>query len=370
MNSTPELVLHELHERLGARFTTINGVEAVGDYGDVPAEHAALGQSAGILDLSFRGRISLAGEDRVRFLHGQVTNDVERLRAREGCYAALVTAKGKIQADLNLYRLPDELLLDFEPGLSATVSQRLEKYLVADDVQIVDVAPLYGLLSVQGPRAADAVRRLALFPEVPAGPFHSVCITDATLGELHLMNQPRLNHAGFDFFVPVAALGAVAERLLAAAAALGGRACGWQALETARIEAGIPRFGVDMDGTHFPLECGIEARAVSYTKGCYVGQEVLNRIHSFGHVTRELRGLWLADDLPALPAKGDKLFHAGKEAGSVTSAVASPMLHANVALGCVRREANRIGTVLMLHGAAGESPVRIVELPFRPPGGA
>jgi len=119
-----------------------------------------------------------------------------------------------------------------------------------------------------------------------------------------------------------------------------------------------------MDETNIPLECGIESRAVSYQKGCYIGQEIINRIHSVGHVTRELRGLWLADDLKILPARGDKLFFNAKEAGQVTSAVKSPKLNAAIALGYVRREASQIGNELTLRTASGESPVKIAELPF------
>ena len=157
----------------------------------------------------------------------------------------------------------------------------------------------------------------------------------------------------------------MAGKLIAAAKQIGGRACGWQAFETARIEAGIPRFGADMDETNLPLECGIENRAVSYNKGCYIGQEVINRVHSFGHVNKELRGLRLADPkCNSLPQSGDKLFHNGKEIGYITSAVKSPALKANIALGYVRREANQIGTELMLRTVAGESLVKIVELPF------
>ena len=151
--------------------------------------------------------------------------------------------------------------------------------------------------------------------------------------------------------------------MIAAAKQIGGRAVGWQAFETARIEAGIPRFGADMDETNIPLECGIESRAIVYNKGCYIGQEVINRIHSVGHVNRELRSLRLANDLKTLPQKHDKLFHAGKEVGYVTSAVKSPTF-GNIALGYVRREANQIGNKLMLRTALGESPAKIVELPF------
>ncbi len=405
MNPATSLPLREFHQSLGANFASLNGAEIVADYGDAPAEHAALRQTAGVLDLSFRSRLCLTGADRVRFLHGQITNDVKRLRPGEGCYAAVVTAKGKMQSDLNVFALPDELLLDFEPGLTAAVTARLEKYLVADDVQVVDVAPHYGLLSVQGPQAEPVVRAVGLFAEIPAKEFSSVEITDATLGTIYLMNQPRLflplpatqergegrgegqsqnnptspprpspplmggeavfpTGSGFDFFVPTAALGAVADKLIAAAKAVGGCACGSTAFEIARIEAGIPRFGADMDETNIPLECGIEARAVSYQKGCYIGQEVINRIHSIGHVNRELRGLRLPEEPNTLPAKGDKLFHAGKEVGHVTSAVHSPMLNATIALGYVRREVNKVGTELSLQSSGGECGATIVALPF------
>ena len=409
-------------------------METVNDYGDWPAEHAALRQSAGVLDFSFRSRICLTGTDRVRFLHGQVTNDVKKLRVGEGCYAALTTNKGKMESDLNIFCLADELLLDFEPGLTEKISQRLGKFIVADDVQIVDVAPHYGLLSVQGPKAIDVISALGLFGwgerprepilangqhgssvasphRLPTKSLASVKFSDATLGEIYLANHARLSSSplptkrgegqgegqnpassprpsppfhggegenilsGFDLFVPNTSLGAVADKLIAAAKQIGGRACGWQAFETARTEAGIPRFGVDMDETNLPLECGIESRAVVYNKGCYIGQEVINRIHSFGHVNRELRGLRLAENLKSLPQRGDKLFRDGKEIGYVTSAVKSPVLNAlvapklqseggNIALGYVRREANQIGNELILQTAAGESPAKIVELPF------
>jgi folate-binding protein YgfZ len=369
------LLLHEFHHGLGARFAELDGAEIVADYGGWRAEHAALRESAGVIDLSFRSRICLVGADRIRFLHGQVTNDVKKLRVGEGCYAAITTAKGKMESDLSIFNLTGELLLDFEPGLTQKISARLEKFIVADDVQIVDAAPHYCLLSVQGPKALEIIRALDLSSEIPAKEFSSVKISDATLGEIYLANNPRLGASGFDLFVPNNSLGAVADKLIAAAKSFGGRATGWTAFETARIEAGIPRFGTDMDGTNIPLGCGIESRAVSYNKGCYIGQEVINRIHSIGHVTRELCGLRLADDLKILPVRGEKLFFNGKEIGFVTSAVKSPSLNAlvapklqseggNIALGYVRREVNQIGNELSLRSAAVESPAKIVELPF------
>lgn len=359
------LRLVDFHRDLGGRFTEINGLEAVADYGDTAAEHLALGETAGVLDLSFRGRLCLTGADRVRFLHGQVTNDIKRLAIGEGCYAALVTAKGRMQSDLNIYALRDELLLDFEPGLAHAVAERLRHYIVADDVEVIDVAPHYGLLSVQGPRAGEVLAQLGIFPGLPAKPLSFVRVEDGTLGELYAAAQARSGSAGFDLFVPAGALGAVAERLVGAARSVGGRACGWQALEVARIEAGLPRYGLDMDETNLPQECGIESRALNYHKGCYIGQEVLNRIHTIGHVNRQLCGMELEGDFEALPQKGDRLFVGDREAGALSSVTRSPKWKRTVGLGYVRREFSGIGTGLTLRRREKESVARVVGLPFQ-----
>lgn len=347
------LPLHELHHALGATFITVNGAEVVADYGDATAERSALRNTVGVLDLSCRSRLCLVGADRVKFLHGQVTNDVQRLRIGEGCYAALVNAKGKMHSDLNLYRLADELLLDFEMGYTTAVTQRLEKYIITDDVQVLDAAPHYGLFSILGPRAAEAITQLGLPWELPAKPLGFSAHQDATLGQLYLMRRAS---SGFDLFIPTASLGAVFDKLVAAAKSLGGRACGWHALETARIEAGLPRFGQDMDETNLPPEAGIESRAISYSKGCYIGQEVIARIRTYGQVAKTLRLLRLSADLTPLPARGDPLVADGKEVGHLTSVIPGH------ALGYVRKEHNAPGTQLTLRTAAGDCLVTVAEL--------
>src|SRR5438105_6514234 len=178
------------------------------------------------------------------------------------------------------------------------------------------------------------------------------------------MNLPRVGTSGFDLFVPTATLGAVADKLIIAVKSAGGRACGWQALELARIEAGIPRFGEDMDETNLAPEAGIEQRAISYTKGCYIGQEVISRIRAYGQVAKALRGLRLDPSDAMLPQKGDKLFHGDKEVGYITSSTESPLLQRKIALGYVRREHNEIGTELIIHAVEHRITARIVPLPF------
>jgi folate-binding protein YgfZ len=346
---------HEFHQAAGAVFGEVNGQEVVLHYGDWLAEYAALREGAGILDLSFRSRLCVVGADAQRFLNGQVTNNVRDLQIGEGCYAALVSAKGKLHSDLNIYRLENEMLLDFEPGLSESVTQRLEKFVIAEDAQVIDAATSYGLLSVQGPKSTEVVGVLSPQFSVPTKAMSVTKLEDAAFGEIYVAARSH----GLDLFVLAAAMKDVAVRLLTG----GARLCGWQALETVRVEAGVPRFGADMDETNLAPEA-LDTRAISYAKGCYIGQEVIARIRTYGQVAKSLRGLRVGGEGQEAPAKRTKLFFGEKEVGSITSAVWSPTLRAVIALGYVRREANQIGTELELRTPGGKVPARIVDMPF------
>jgi folate-binding protein YgfZ len=355
------LPLHAFHQAAGAVFGEVNGQEVVAHYGDWLAEYAALREGAGVLDLSFRGRLCVVGADAQRFLNGQVTNNVKDLQMGEGCYAALVSAKGRLHSDLNIYRLENEMLLDFEPGLSESVAQRLEKFVIAEDAQVIDAAAPYGLLSVQGPKAAEVVGALSPQFARPSKAMGVTKLEEAAFGEIYVAAMSRLQSQGLDLFVPAAAMKGTAKRLLAQ----GGHLCGWQALETARIEAGLPRFGADMDETNLAPEA-LDTRAISYAKGCYIGQEVIARIRTYGQVAKSLRGLRLGGEAKDAPAKGAKLFLGEKEVGSITSAMWSPALGAVIALGYVRREANKMGTELEMRTPGGKITAHIVDVPFKP----
>ncbi|MBN8249497.1 MAG: aminomethyltransferase family protein [Verrucomicrobia bacterium] len=361
------LRLHEVHAALGARFSELSGMEVVADYGDPAAEHAALGAAVGVCDLGFRGRLCLTGADRVRLLNGQVTNDVRALAVGRGCAAAFCTPKGRLVADVAILALAEELLLDFEPGLTAALIERLEHHIVAEDVQVVDVAPHYGLLTFQGPGTGTLLQRLELFPGIPEPKFAVSAASDPTLGDLYLVNRPRAGAPGADLFVPVDSQEAVLDHAAAAARDLGGCLVGFEALDLARFEAGIPRFPVDMDESHLPPEAGLDREAISYSKGCYTGQETIARIRTYGQVTKSLRGLRFPDGARQPPAKGDPLFHNGRQVGQVTSARLSPRHGALLAMAYVRREANTPGTELQWRTAGGEVPVQVVALPFTSP---
>jgi folate-binding protein YgfZ len=353
------LPLHEFHRAAGAVFDGVNGQEVVAHYGDWLAEYETLRAGAGVLDLSFRGRLCVLGTDAQAFLNGQVTNNVKDLKIGEGGYAALVSAKGKLQSDLNIYRLENELLLDCEPGFSEAVAQRLEKFIIAEDAQVLDVASQYGLWSVQGSKAAALVASLSPNFIIPPKASAWTKVEEKAGEDIYLTSMSRLRSQGLDLFVPASAMQDMAARLLER----GGRLCGWQALETARLEAGVPRFGADMDETNLAPEA-LDTRAISYSKGCYIGQEVIARVRTYGQVAKALRGLRLGGGEKETPARGAKLFLGDKEVGSITSAVWSPALRANIALGYVRREANQTGTELEMRADAGKISARIVDVPF------
>lgn len=357
------LFLHDFLAARGAVFDELNGQQIVRSFGPVEGEYLALTQGAALLDLSFRSRICVLGSDREKFIHGQVTNDVARLKVGQGCYGALINAKGRLQSDLFIYKLREELLLDFEPGLTQTVLDRLEKYVIAEEAQLVDVSEPYGLLSVQGPRAKEVLEASRLFEILPEAELSWVSKA-LPEGEVYVVQNARLKTSGYDLFVPSAALERTASALETAIKSAGGLWAGFEASEIVRIENGIPRFGVDMTESNLAPEAEIQTRAISYSKGCYIGQEVIARIRTYGQVAKALRLLRLPDELVRLPQSGTKLLRDGKEVGYLTSSTLSPRHGAKVALGYVRKEVNTPGETLKL--ADGEGLVQVIGIPGQP----
>jgi len=311
----------------------------------VEQEYNALTEGAGWLDQSDRSRLCLLGADRARFLHGQVTNDINGLGEFTGCYAALVNAKGKMESDLFAYRLADEILLDFEPGLTTAVQARLERYVIAEDVEIADVAPHFGLLTVQGPQAEAVLTKLGL--PAPTEP-QTVAQTE---DEIYIVHQPRLGTDGFDLFIPIDAMNAWRERLATIAPR-----CQMPAFEKARVLATIPQFGVDLTTDNFPPEGGLETRAISYAKGCYIGQEIIARIRTYGKVNKVLRGL----SLEGAAAIGDPVLHEGTPVGTLSSVCHEP----SAALAIIKRTACESGTVLSVDTKNGSVSAQVATLPF------
>ena len=328
----------------GAEFGELSGIKVVQNYGNLFSEHRYLTHTVALVDLTSRGAMAALGDDRVKYINGQVTNEVMRLRPGQGCYAALVNVRAKMQSDLNIYRLEDELILDFEPGQFEVVKTRLEKNIVSDQVELVDVSPHFGLLSLQGPRTCDLIESLGF--SWPVEPLSHIKVLTPNMGEWFLMHNSRFGSIGCDLYIPIEYLSVAAEYIFKRTVELDGGLAGWQATEISRIESGIPRFGSEMDQGTLPPEANIQDRAISYSKGCYIGQEIIARIRTYGRVNRTLVGFRFDKTLAESIVPGSLLEDdSGKVVAKVTSIANSPNL-GFLGLGLVRRTHSEIGVVL------------------------
>jgi len=305
--------------------------------------YAAVRHAAGFIDRSDRGRIVVSGADRGSYLHGLLTNDTTALRAGQGCYAAYLTAQGRMIADVLVYELGDVILLTLEGGVKDAVMAKLDQFIFSEDVQLGDVTATFAQVAVVGPQSAEAVATalgtiaadaLAALPE------HGNVRVDWRGGAAIVTRITDIGEPGFDVYVERAQ----AAALTSALTANGAVEMDEPTAETLRIETGVPRFGRDMDEETIPLEAGIESRAISFTKGCYVGQEVIIRVLHRGHgrVARKLVGLTI--DGSDVPQRGARITSGDREIGEVTSSTMSPALQRPIALGYVHRDFVEPGT--------------------------
>src|SRR5918996_6590494 len=276
---------------------------------ELDGQYRALREGAGIVDRSERGKLRVSGTEAANYLQGQLTNDLEALSPGEGCYAALLDRKGHMRADLRVLRLGDEeLWLDTEEIATDTVVRHLETYKIGRDVEIGNVTPEHALLSVIGPAAAEVTGAGPLAPE------HAHRELD--LGGVRC--RAVAADAGIDLIVPRPDANALLTFLLETDAV----EVTESAAEILRVESGRPRFGAEMTEATIPAEAGIDERAVSFTKGCYIGQETVARLHHRGKPNRHLRGLRL--ERPA--ERGDEIRLGGRALGSIGTARVSPAL--------------------------------------------
>jgi folate-binding protein YgfZ len=287
-----------------------------------------------------------------------LSNDVKSLEPGQGVYATLLDVKGRIVADLRLYSEPDQILVETDVDLLQKAMRALERYIIMDDVTLERLR--WWGLAVQGPRSRALVGSLE--GELPPLPEFGHLRGGYSGMPLHIVRASSTGEEGYELWMTQEAESETAkalwERVLAHASGLGALPCGTEALEMLRIEAGIPRYGDDLGEDTLPLEAGL-LNALSFTKGCYVGQEIVERARSRGHVNWKLVGV--AVDSVAPPSPGEKAMLEGREVGEVTSACFSPSLHRSIALAYVRREASEPGVRLTL--ASGSAAV-VRELPF------
>ena len=313
---------------------------------DIRADaYRALVDGVALVDRSERGKLALTGAEAKAFLHGQVTNDIEGLEPGSGCYAAFLTHKGKMLGDLRVLDTGDELLLDCERVALQELFTMIRRYKLGRDVELHKRTLERGLLSLIGPGA----RAAAGAPDLPA--------TEHAHRAADLAGAPVLLVAT-DLGVDVLCDSADTERIAAGLTAAGALPVAESEADVRRVETGRPRYGVDLDDSVIPQEAGLNERAVSFTKGCYVGQETVARLFYRGKPNRHLRGLRLS----APAASGTPLRLGEREVGRLGSVASSPV-HGPIALALVRREAEP-GTTLGV-GDDGAVTATVVDLPFQ-----
>ena len=292
-----------------------------------------------LFDLSARVKLRLTGSDRVRFLNGQVTNDVRKANANLSMAACVLSAKGKMDALIFIGAGEDDLLVDADPELQATLAARLDRYLIADDVVIEDVTENFALFHLTG--------------ETPP-----VLPNDA-----HWRRGKRFGIAGWDLFVPAAEHERTRHSL-----ATEEPICDAAEAERWRIEEGVPRWGRELTPQIIPVEANLAGDAIDYAKGCYIGQEVISRMRMSGQTNKRLCGLVSVEGAALAPEMRLFTIESGKEVGRLTSATRSDRLGKEIALGYVKRGANEVGTRLHARTADGTTTavgVEVGELPFR-----
>jgi tRNA-modifying protein YgfZ len=317
-------------------------------------EHAALGAIAP------RAQIGVGGKDRAAYLQGLLTHDILALTAGTGCYAAWLTPQGRMLTDMHVFESGDMILLDVPADQLQPTLQRLDQFLFSEDVQLADLAGTLRGVWVHGPEAASVVEA------VVHGVDGLVAWTEYRNGRAEfggnsavVARVDQLGVPGFCIYVAPREETALIEALQRA----GARVVNAAALEAARIEAGYPLFGIDMTEDTIPLEAGIEQRAISFTKGCYVGQEIIIRVlhRGQGRVARRLMALRVDGEVPA---RGAKLFAGAREVGVVTSAAYSPS-HGAIALGYLHRDFTAPGMAVEVEHEGARSAATVIESPVR-----
>ena len=328
---------------------------------DGEAEYRLLRERAGLFDYSTQALIECRGVDRADFLQRLLTNDVKHLAPSTGCAAALLTPSAKLLAELVVLVDTEAcwLLCDFTRA--EVVVETLTRYRFSEDVTFTNHERRFAVLAVQGPRTFDWLSRLAGVPiALPASGDHGV----VRLGEVpvRIIRHALIGEAGALCVVETAVVEAVWEAFVRAAPADGVGLVGWQALNTARLEAGVPWFGIDMDDTNLLPETGLERIVVSDTKGCYVGQEIIARLATYGSTSKRLMRLRLEGE--AIPEPGDRLVRGTDDVGWVTSAAHSPRWGRPIAMGYVKRGADDVGTAVDVMRGALRRPATVLALPL------
>ena len=337
---------------LGASVGEYRGATTALRFDDLEAELEALHVACAVYDLGYRAKLSVTGSDRVRWLNGMVTNNVRDLTPGRGVYAFLLNPQGHILGDLYAYNRGESIVVDTDQSQAEKMLATFDHYIIMDDVEVTNVGDHMTALGISGPNARQVMQACGM--ELPqTEPLH---MFDATCGgaQCACVRGDSPANESYELWLDPEGARKAWDALLAN----GAKPVGSEALEVFRIQSGIPRYGVDIRERDLPQETE-QARALNFNKGCYIGQEIVERIRSRGAVHRKFTGfVWMSGDEVAT---GAKVKLADKEIGEITSARLIGKGHSGLALGYIRREAAVPGKEVLLGG----TPARVAELPFK-----
>jgi folate-binding protein YgfZ len=361
-----ETPLAERHRAAGARMGVWFGCALPDDFGDWKVEYKFARDSVALIDKNCRAYLSFTGPDRVRYLNALLTNNVRDLKSGEGTISLLLNPQGHILAEIETYALEDNILCVSHEMIRERLKQTLEEFIIMDDVTLTDETEKYGTLALEGPKAAAIVKELTEMnlEELPElGHIEIPRLRNGHAGKVpgavRLSRRSPGGVPGAEILAERSQLSELWKVLEQAARKHGGGPMGYTALSARRLEMGVPWFSYDFDERQIPHEAGLQDTHISYVKGCYTGQEIVERVRSRGHVNRVRVLLKFAGTEPV--AAGTALLADGKEVGHVTRSAYSPALGCAIAMGYVRREhsapgsslvANNVSATVLPHGRA------------------
>jgi folate-binding protein YgfZ len=343
-----------LAEHLASRATlgSYSGAETLARFTDVNTEFAAITKSVGVYDLGWRAKIKVTGDDRIRWMNGMVTNNVRDLKPNQGNYNFVLSPQGRIQGDMYIYQRGDYLLVDTELTQRENLMKLFDHFIIMDDVELHDISAELTSIGIQGPRATETLKAIGIEPSC-ADPLIVCDVTwqGATIQVTRMVSEDFLT---YEHWMPPN----IAPKLWDALVSAGATPVGYEALEKFRVFAGVPKYGTDIREKDLPQETE-QTHALHFAKGCYVGQEIVERIRSRGAVHRMFTGFELAE--PAAP--GAEVVQEGKKVAELTSVASVPVNGSEklLGLGYIRRELGKPGT----HFKIGEADVIIASLPFK-----
>ena len=360
------LPLQSHHRSIGAQWKVVEDWEISEHYGDPIQEHLAVRKGVGIADLSSRGKILITGEDRVSWLHSIISNDILSLKPGQGVYSTLMNHKGKILAYFRVLVLEGSVLVEDVGEVDEATYRHFRKFLLfGTKAKIENMLEQWGILLISGPQAGQLIKD-TLGVDIRQMKSLESQMVNVQGHQVLMATTEETGEFDVELYIPAPSLSVIWDKLWAVGKSLDLHPVGRLALDSLRIEAGIPHIGPDLNEDIVPPEANLQEKAFSLSKGCYPGQEVVARMDTYGAVKRRLVGLMFEKDSKCIPERGAKIFHGDREVGWVSSASYSPTLNRSLAFGFPLRDFSKPDTKLSVDIQGQRLAATVHSLPFYP----